>query len=58
MQLAVPTPDHYLPLIYILGLKRKDEPIRLFNDKVVGGSISMTSAIIGNENFLKGKAFK
>ncbi len=46
MQLSVPTPEHYLPLIYILGLKRKEETIRLFNDKLVGGSISMTSAII------------
>jgi len=42
-KLAVPTPDHYLPLIYILGLKENNEKIELFNDTLVGGSLSMTS---------------
>lgn len=42
-QLAVPTPDHYLPLIYTLGLKEKNETITLFNDKLLAGSLSMTS---------------
>ena len=42
-QLAVPSPDHYLPLIYSLGLKQKDETITLFNDKLLAGSLSMTS---------------
>jgi 4,5-DOPA dioxygenase extradiol len=42
-QLAIPTPDHYLPLIYSLGLKQKDETISLFNDKLLAGSLSMTS---------------
>ena len=46
IQLAIPTPDHYLPLIYILGLKEKGKSISLFNDRLVGGSISMTSVII------------
>lgn len=46
IQLAIPSMDHYLPLIYILALKQKDERITLFNDKLVGGSLSMTSLII------------
>lgn len=48
VKLAVPTPDHYLPLIYILGLQSKNESVELFNDKLAGGSLSMTSLIIKN----------
>jgi 4,5-DOPA dioxygenase extradiol len=41
--LAIPTPEHYLPLIYTLGLTTiKDKPT-LFNDKAIGGSLTMTS---------------
>lgn len=46
-QLAIPTPEHFLPLIYTLGLKDKSEEIQLFNDKLVAGSLSMTSVRIG-----------
>lgn len=46
-QLAIPTPEHFLPLIYTLGLKDKSEAIQLFNDKLVAGSLSMTSVRIG-----------
>lgn len=42
-QLAVPTPDHYLPFIYSLGLKEKSDKVELFNDKLMAGSLSMTS---------------
>lgn len=42
-RLSVPTPEHYLPMLYILGLKQNDETIILFNDKTVMGSVSMTS---------------
>ena len=41
--LAVPTPEHYLPLLYTLGLKGKNETAFFFNDKAVGGSLTMTS---------------
>lgn len=41
--LAIPTPEHYLPLLYTLALKEENEKITLFNDKPVGGSLSMTS---------------
>lgn len=46
-QLAIPTPEHYLPLIYTLGLNKGSENISLFNDKAVGGSLTMTSVRIG-----------
>lgn len=42
-QLAIPTPEHYLPLLYTLALKEKNESISIFNDKALGGSLSMTS---------------
>ena len=41
--LAIPTPEHYLPLLYTLALKEENETVSLFNDKSVGGSLSMTS---------------
>ena len=41
--LAIPTPEHYLPLLYALALKEEDEKITLFNDKPFAGSITMTS---------------
>ena len=46
VQLAIPTPEHFLPLLYILALKDKNENISFFNDKTELGSISMTSLII------------
>jgi 4,5-DOPA dioxygenase extradiol len=45
-RLAVPTPEHYLPLIYTLALKGKNETPSFFNDKAVGGSLTMTSVKI------------
>jgi 4,5-DOPA dioxygenase extradiol len=44
--LAIPSPEHYLPLIYALALKDKNEKITLFNDKAVAGSLTMTSVKI------------
>ena len=46
VQLAIPTPDHYLPLLYALGLKQESEELSLFNDKLLAGSLSMTSVKI------------
>ena len=46
-QLAIPTPEHYLPLLYTIGLKKGKENIKFFNDKAVGGSLTMTSVQIG-----------
>ncbi|MCF2492833.1 4,5-DOPA-extradiol-dioxygenase [Dyadobacter chenhuakuii] len=45
--LAIPTPEHYLPLMYTLGLKAGKEPVSFFNDQAVGGSLTMTSVKIG-----------
>ncbi len=47
VQLAIPTPEHYLPLLYVLGLRHKDEPLAFFNDRTVMGSVSMTSIQLG-----------
>jgi len=47
LQLAAPSPDHFLPLIYTLGLKTEKEQALLFNDKLLAGSLSMTSVKFG-----------
>ncbi|MEP7320440.1 MAG: 4,5-DOPA dioxygenase extradiol [Saprospiraceae bacterium] len=44
--LAIPTPEHYLPLLYALALKDDHEQVSLFNDKAIGGSLTMTSVKI------------
>jgi len=46
--LAVPTPEHFLPLLYTLALQGKDDAISVFNDQIVGGSLAMTCVKIGN----------
>jgi len=45
-RMSVPTPEHYLPLLYVLALQAKGEAPAYFNDKVMT-SISMTSVLIG-----------
>ena len=46
-QYAIPTPDHYYPLLYSLGLQNNTEQAMIFNDKAVMGSLTMTSVRIG-----------
>ena len=46
-KLAIPTPDHYYPLMYILGLQEKNEAPSFFNDQLVAGSLNMTSVKFG-----------
>jgi len=46
VKLAVPTPEHYLPLLYALALKEDDESVAFFNDLPVAGSLTMTSLVI------------
>lgn len=47
-ELAVPSEEHYIPLVYTLGASQPDEQIEIFNDEIVAGSLSMTSLVIGN----------
>lgn len=44
-KLAIPTPDHYWPLIYSLGTAQEDNEMIFFNDELVGGSLTMTSVL-------------
>lgn len=46
-KLAIPTPEHYIPLLYSLSLRKENEPVTFFNDKAVAGSLTMTSVKIG-----------
>src|SRR6185295_12649598 len=45
-ELSIPSPEHYLPLLYSLALKEENEKITLFNDKAIAGSLTMTSVKI------------
>lgn len=46
-ELAIPTPEHYLPLLYAMALKEENDTVSLFNDKTIAGSLTMTSLKIG-----------
>lgn len=46
-RLAVPTSEHYLPLLYVLALQDEEDGIEFFADKVTLGSVSMRSLRIG-----------
>jgi 4,5-DOPA dioxygenase extradiol len=46
VNLAIPTPEHYLPLLYILALKETQESVSYFNDVPLAGSFTMTSVLI------------
>ncbi len=46
-QAAIPTPEHYLPLLYVLACQEPGETLEFFNDRTVVGSISMTSLLLG-----------
>ena len=46
-RLAVPTPEHYLPLLYILGAKDAQDPISFQVEGVDGGSLSMLAVQVG-----------
>jgi 4,5-DOPA dioxygenase extradiol len=45
--LAVPTPEHYLPLLYVLGAAIESEPVSFPVEGVDGGSVSMLSVQVG-----------
>ena len=44
--LAIPSPDHYLPLLYILALQTPEDELTIFNESIVGGALDMTSLLI------------
>jgi 4,5-DOPA dioxygenase extradiol len=44
--LAVPTPEHYLPMLYTLAIRQAKDKITFFNDVIVGGSFGMTSFMV------------
>jgi len=44
--LAIPTPEHYLPLLYTLGVKSEKDNLQWFNDKAIMGSLTMTSFVL------------
>ena len=46
-KLAIPSPDHYLPLMYAIGLQDQKDDYMFFNDKAVAGSLTMTSVKFG-----------
>jgi 4,5-DOPA dioxygenase extradiol len=43
IQLSIPTQEHYLPLLYTIGMTEESESPQLFNDHLLAGSLSMTS---------------
>jgi len=47
VRMAIPSPEHFLPLLYVLAAKQPDDRIALFNDDILAGSLSMTSLLVG-----------
>ena len=45
--LSIPTPDHYLPLLYVIALRRESDTIRFPVEGVDGGSVSMLAVRLG-----------
>ncbi len=45
--LAVPTPDHYLPLLYVAGTRTASERVTFPVEGVDGGSVSMLAVRVG-----------
>ena len=44
--LSIPTNEHFLPLLYVLGLQTEQEQPRFFNEKITMGSLAMRSVWI------------
>ena len=49
VQRGIPTPEHYLPMLYALALREEKSKVALFNDAMDLGSLSMTSFRIDND---------
>jgi 4,5-DOPA dioxygenase extradiol len=48
--LAIPSPDHYIPMLYALGLQDDKDNCTFFNDQAVAGSLTMTSFLLSHHN--------
>jgi 4,5-DOPA dioxygenase extradiol len=46
-QLSAPTPDHFWPLLYVLGARRPGEAAGFMTDHIEHGSLSMTGVVLG-----------
>ncbi len=46
-QMAIPTDEHYLPMIYALSMVEKNENLTFFNEQIDLGSVSMRSFVVG-----------
>lgn len=46
---SVPTNEHYLPLLYILGMQQEGEKAAFFNEGITMGSLSMRSVLLGGQ---------
>ncbi len=53
VQLAVPSPEHFLPMLYALALKDEQDTLSYFNDQALAGSLTMTSLFIASHNASK-----
>ncbi len=51
VSLAINSAEHYLPMLYALSLKHEGDKITFFNDKLIAGSISMTSFILSERKY-------
>jgi 4,5-DOPA dioxygenase extradiol len=47
VRLSIPTPEHYLPLLYVIGLQESDDAVSILVDGIELGSISMLSIAVG-----------
>jgi 4,5-DOPA dioxygenase extradiol len=55
-QRAAPTPEHFWPLLYVLGARRPGDRVRLVNDRIEHGSLGMTSMVFEDEAALSAAA--
>jgi 4,5-DOPA dioxygenase extradiol len=46
---AAPTPEHFWPLLYVLGARMPGDHVRLVNDRIEHGSLGMTSVVFEPE---------
>jgi len=46
-QLSAPTPEHFWPILYVLGARGPEDEARIFNDRIEHASLSMMSAVFG-----------